>query len=60
MPLAEKRIEQLLDKYTLNEIRIVSEKPLHVDMLKESRKRAMKKVHERKILLHGEIVGYWQ
>ncbi|KAL6524351.1 hypothetical protein OROHE_016022 [Orobanche hederae] len=60
MPLAEKRIEQLLDKYTLIEIRVVSEEPSHVDMLKETRKRAMKKSTKRNILLRGEIVGYWQ
>ncbi|KAL6524355.1 hypothetical protein OROHE_016026 [Orobanche hederae] len=51
MPLAEKRIEQLLDKYTLNEIRIVSEEPSHVDMLKETRKRAMQKIHKKKDII---------
>ncbi|KAL6581257.1 hypothetical protein OROMI_007180 [Orobanche minor] len=51
MPLAEKRIEQLLDKYTLNEIRVMSEEPSHVDMLKEKRKRAMKKIHEKKDII---------
>ncbi|KAL6550513.1 hypothetical protein OROMI_021001 [Orobanche minor] len=51
MPLAEKRIKQLLDKYTLNEIRVVSEEPSHVDMLKEIRKRAMKKIHEKKDII---------
>ncbi|KAL6550068.1 hypothetical protein OROMI_020556 [Orobanche minor] len=51
MPLAEKRIEQLLDKYTLNEIRVMSEEPSHVDMLKETRKRAMKKIHEKKDII---------
>ncbi|KAL6550071.1 hypothetical protein OROMI_020559 [Orobanche minor] len=51
MPLAEKRIEQLLDKYTLNEIRVMSEEPSHVDMHKETRKRAMKKIHEKKDII---------
>ncbi|KAL6575170.1 hypothetical protein OROMI_012455 [Orobanche minor] len=55
MPLAEKCIEQLLDKYTLNEIRVMNEEPLYVDMLKESRKSAtkkiQKKIHEKKDII---------